>query len=245
MSDFTEIEIDPAHPRLEFLARIGRKVLLAAAVLCVATGLVWFLGYSEYGPRWAGKPREYAPKAYSHPSVELSLSDVGLVVDRDATVRLKAYVKRRPGTAEVDLSTIRIRWSSECAPVVTVDSLGNITAHNPGSAFVKAVVANRDIHANAATCLVTVREKATAVETVSTDEGIEVFDGAGIYDEKRRLIVFRDNKRFVVKGKRNHSITMRPGDRIYDVRLRGGKLVSGRFVKGSNSHTISGLSEPL
>lgn len=246
MREFNEIEIDPKHPRLERMARIAIKAFCVIACLGVATGLVWFFGYSDYGPHWAGKPQVYAPKAYSHPSVELSLSDVGLVIERDGSAQLKAYVKRRPGSAEVDLSAVRVRWTSECPSVVSVDSAGNIIAHNPGSAFVKAVVDNRDLHANAATCLVTVRDKATSVETVSTEEGIEVFDGAGIYDEKRRLIVFRDNKTFVVRGSRNnHSITMRPGDRIYDVRIRGGKLVSGKFVKGTNSNRIKGLDEPL
>ncbi len=243
MKEFSDIEIDPKHPRLEYLTRMAVRSLSIVAILGVAVA-VWFLGYSDYGPRWAVKPQVYAPKAYSHPTVELSLSDVGLVIERDGKAHLKAYVKRSPGSAEVDLSTVRVRWTSECPPVVSVDSAGNIYAHNPGSAFVKAVVENRDIHANAATCLVTVRDKAS-VESVNTEEGIEVFDGAGIYDEKRRLIVFRDIKRFVVKGNRNHSITMRPGDRIYDVRIRGGKLVSGKFVKGTNSSTIKGLDEPL
>ncbi len=245
MSEFREIEIDPKHPRLERLSRIARRVGVVAAVLVVGWAAVWFFGYSDLGPRWAGKQQVYAPKAYSHPSVELSLSDVGMVIERDGKARLKAYVKRSPGSAEVDLSTVRVHWTSENPPVVSVDSAGNITAHNPGSAFVKAVVANRDVHANVATCLVTVRDKATTVEPVNTEEGIEVFDGAGVYDERRRLIVFREVKKFVVKGSSNHSITMRPGDCIYDVRIRGGKLVSGKFVKGSNSNTIKGLDEPL
>lgn len=243
MDEFSDIEIDPRHPRLERLARIAARMMCILAGLIVVTALVWFFGYSDYGPRWAGDNREYAPKGYSHPTVTLSLSDVGLVMDRDSHARLKAYVKQSPGSAPVDLSTVRVRWISECPPVVSVDSAGNITAHNPGSAFVKAVVVNRDIHAAPATCLVTVRDKATPVEEVNTDDGIEVFDGAAIYDEKRRLIVFRDNKKFVVKG--NHSIIMRPGDRIYDVRIRRGKLVSGKFVKGTNSSTIKGLDESL
>lgn len=245
MDEFRDIEIDPKHPRLERLTRIAVRVAFVVAVLAGGAAAVWFFGYSDFGPRWAGKPQVYAPKAYSHPSVELSLSDVAMVIERDGKARLKAYVKRSSGTAEVDLSTVRVRWTSECPPVVSVDSMGNISAHNPGSAFIKAVVENRDITANVATCLVTVRDKASIAEPVNTEDGIEVFDGAGVYDEKRRLIVFRDVKKFVVKGSRNHSITMRPGDRIYDVRIRGGKLVSGKFVKGSNSNTIKGLDEPL
>lgn len=245
MDEFNEIEIDPPHPRLRRLERIARRVLWIAGPLMVVSLLVWFLGYSDYGPNWAGKSRTYAPKAYSYPTVELSLSDVGMVIDRDAKTRLKAFVRRAPGSSEVDLSAVRVRWTSECPSVASVDSVGNVAAHNPGSALIKAVVINRDIHARPATCLVTVRDNATPVEAVNTEEGIEIFDGAAVYEEKRRLIVFRDTKRFVIKGKRNHSITMRPGDRIYDVRLRGGKLVSGKFVKGSNSSTISGLSEEL
>lgn len=245
MDEFTEIEIDPPHPRLRRLERIARRVLWIFGSLLVVTALVWFLGYSDYGPRWAGKSKEYAPKGYSHPVVELSLSDVGMVIDRDSKATLKAYVRRIPGSSEVDLSAVRVRWTSECPSVASVDSAGNVTAHNPGSAFIKAVLINRDIQARPATCLVTVRDKATPVEAVNTEEGIEIFDGAAVYEEKRRLIVFRDTKRFVIKGKHNHSITMRPGDRIYDVRIRGGKLVSGKFVKGTNSSTITGLDEEL
>lgn len=245
MDDFHEIEIDPPHPRLRRLERIARRVLWIVGPLVVATILVWFFGYSDFGPHWAGKSRVYAPKGYSHPTVELSLSDVGMVIDRDSKTRLKAFVCRAPGSSEFDLSAVRVRWTSECPSVASVDSAGNITAHNPGSALIKAVVTNRDIHARPATCLVTVRDNATPVETVNTEEGIEIFDGAAVYEEKRRLIVFRDTKHFVIKGKHDHSITMRPGDRIYDVRLRGGKLVSGKFVKGTNSSTITGLDEEL
>lgn len=247
MEDFTEIQIDPDHPRLRRLARQTVSVLFVIGCVVVSVGVVWWLGFSvHHGSAQSSVGiSDVAPEAMLHPTVELSLSDVAMVIDRGSSSKIKAYVKRRVGSPAVDLSSVRLRWASECPSVVSVDSSGNITAHNPGSAFVNVSVANRDIHSNAMTCLVTVREKSTRDDTLEIGEGIEVFDGAAFYDEKKHLIVFREVKRFVVKGKQSHSVTMRPGDRIYDVRIRGGRLVSGKFVKGSNSSTIRGLDEAL
>lgn len=249
MREFTEIQIDPDHPRFRRLAREATSVMFVLGCIVLASCIVWFFGFSDRGSR--GSRQQSAgqiaatPEAAAHPTVELSLSDVALVVDRGAKSKIKAYAKRLVGSPHVDLSSVRLRWASECPSVVSVDSLGNITAHNPGSAFVNVSVANRDIHSNATRCLVTVREKATPDLAEEIGEGIEVFDGAAVYDEVNHLIVFRDVKKFVVKGKRNHSVTMRPGDRIYDVRIRGGRLISGKFVKGTNSSTIKGLDEAL
>lgn len=249
MKEFTEIQIDPDHPRLRRVASHITSVLFVVGCVVLAAGIVWFLGYSDHGPRASRSLSDgqiaLAPEAAAHPTVELSLSDVAMVVDRGDHYKIKAYAKRLVGSPYLDLSSVRIRWVSECPSVVSVDTLGNITAHNPGSAFINVSVANRDIHSNTTRCLVTVRERATSDAAVDIGEAIEVFDGAAIYDEKKHLIVFRDEKKFVVKGKRNHSVTMRPGDCIYDVRIRGGRLVSGKFVKGSNSSTIKGLDEAL
>lgn len=183
--------------------------------------------------------------ARAHPTVELSLSDVALVIDRGESASIRANVQHVVGSPDVDLSTVRLRWDSEYPTVVSVDSFGNITAHNPGIAFVNVSVANRDIHSNATRCLVTVREQGIHDDTVEIGEGIDVFDGKALYDERKHLIVFHSTKKFVIKGKSTHCVTMRPGDRIYDVRIRGGRLVSGKFVKGSNSSTIKGIDEPL
>lgn len=244
MKEFTDIQIDPEHPRLRRFTRQAVSVLFVTACIAVAGGTVWILGFRSHQPSLV-ESNSVVQEASAYPTVELSLSDVALVIDRGESSMIKAYVKHVIGSPEVDSSSVRLRWVSECPTVVSVDTSGNITAHNPGIAFVNVSVANRDIHSNTTRCLVTVRENASHDDTVEIGEGIDVFDGSALYDEKKHLIVFRDVKKFVIKGKSNHYVTMRPGDRIYDVRIRRGCLISGKFVKGSNSSTIKGINEPL
>lgn len=211
----------------------------------------WFFLLYEGGPRWIdtlfGTPRQYAEVIVAtNPRVQITLSDAALVLGKGERHTMKAYARvTSTDTPDFAASDVRVRWVSECPAVASIDASGRITAHSVGVASIRALINNPNAHANAPTCVVTVRESPVGASMQA--KGRKVFGGAAVYDASRRTIVFTATRRFTIYSPTSaHAITMHRGDYISDAYVVDGTyLIAGRFVKGSSVKTIEGIAEEL
>lgn len=242
--EIREIQIDPPHRLRNKIIRALSLCFMVAIFLGVMGSVVWYFVFSSAGPRWADdfagtRHRTDKSEVTLYTPMQLNLNEVAIVMNKGDKTSLKAFVSNVPGShAKLSTADVKVRWYSECPSVAKVSANGRVTAIGKGTAFVYCVIENDNINANAAHCLITVKDGSRPV--LSTAK--KVFGGAAVYDVDRGTISFLSSKTIEMHGTSNQSITMSPGDRITDVQVTDtGHLISGKFVMGNTSKSIKGL----
>ncbi len=162
--EIREIQIDPPHRILNKIARALSLCFMVTIFLGVMGSVVWYFVFSSAGPRWADdfagtRHRTDKSEVTLATPMRLNLNEVALVLNKGEKTVLKAFVSNVPGKpAKLHPSNLRLRWYSECPSVAKVSPNGHVTAISKGTAFIYCVIENEEINANAAHCLITVKD---------------------------------------------------------------------------------------
>lgn len=172
-----EIEIDSeSKPIGKFLL----WMVFVSVFVAIIAGAVWVLYISKRGlnfePPHSTPPSqvetEVSEPAHAQPFVGVSLPVSTMTLTEGECTMLTAVLKLAPGSPYIDLQSLGVRWRSEWPGIVSVNSHGDIVAHQPGRARISVTVNDKRVDSNEAYCMVEVlpaAKKDTPVETEDSE----------------------------------------------------------------------------
>lgn len=138
-------------------------------------------------------------------------------------------------------NNLAVTYSSDNEKVAAVDAAGAVTPLTEGKATITATsVATPEFEAGNASYVVTVGKK-TEVEVGPKT----VLGGAAVYDKAARTLTFRRSYSIDLGGRDGSTAYASSGDRLYDVSVSNGRIVSGILKSGGDERYLSGLNIPV